>query len=192
MGALDLGGASTQITFVPGVPILDKSTEATFRLYGFEHRVYTHSHLCFGRDQILLRLLAGLVQVGCPQGRGWWAVGWGSAGHPCPQQVLKVTSAAPQSSRAGRLRHPCYHSGYLGTLSPASVFESPCVHATAPVDLTQNLTVEGTGNPKACIAAVRDLFNFSSCAGRDNCSFNGVYQPPARGTFYVSTHTVLL
>lgn len=76
MGALDMGGASTQITFLPGVPILDKSTEATFRLYGFEHRVYTHSYLCFGRDQMLLRLLARLVQVGW-RGEGVGRVGRG-------------------------------------------------------------------------------------------------------------------
>lgn len=149
VGALDMGGASTQITFVPGVPILNKSNEATFRLYGFEHRVYTHSHLCFGRDQVLLRLLAQLVQ----------------------------------GSRA-RVRHPCYHSGYEGTLSLAPVFESPCVHAPTPPDLPQNLTVEGTGNPRACISAIQDLFNFSSCEGQGNCSFNGVYQPPVQGIFY--------
>ncbi|KAB0390874.1 hypothetical protein E2I00_003316 [Balaenoptera physalus] len=58
-----MGGASTQITFVPGGPILDKTTQATFRLYGTEHSVYTHSYLCFGRDQMLNRLLAGLVQA---------------------------------------------------------------------------------------------------------------------------------
>lgn len=70
MGALDMGGASTQITFVPGGPILDKTTQATFRLYGADHTVYTHSYLCFGRDQALSRLLVELVQVGLrPGGR---------------------------------------------------------------------------------------------------------------------------
>ncbi|XP_010350401.1 ectonucleoside triphosphate diphosphohydrolase 8 isoform X6 [Saimiri boliviensis] len=63
VGALDLGGASTQITFVPGGPILDKSTQADFRLYGSDYSVYTHSYLCFGRDQMLSRLLTGLVQA---------------------------------------------------------------------------------------------------------------------------------
>lgn len=117
---------------------------------------------------------------------------WAGRGRLCPLQVLKAPSAGPQSSPAPRVRHPCYHSGYQGTLSLASVFESPCVHATAPPGLPQNLTVEGTGNPGACISAIWDLFNFSSCEGRDNCAFNGVYQPPVRGPFYVSTHTVLL
>ncbi|XP_033094276.1 ectonucleoside triphosphate diphosphohydrolase 8 isoform X3 [Trachypithecus francoisi] len=63
VGALDMGGASTQITFVPGGPILDKSTQADFRLYGSNYSVYTHSYLCFGRDQMLSRLLVGLVQA---------------------------------------------------------------------------------------------------------------------------------
>lgn len=63
VGALDLGGASTQLSFVPQGPILDQSTQVTFRLYGANYSVYTHSYLCFGRDQILGRLLAKLAQV---------------------------------------------------------------------------------------------------------------------------------
>ena len=79
MGALDMGGASTQITFVPGGPILDKSTQADFRLYGSDYSVYTHSYLCFGRDQMLSRLLVGLVQVSWPWGgcMGLWEQGYG-------------------------------------------------------------------------------------------------------------------
>ncbi|KAF6124126.1 ectonucleoside triphosphate diphosphohydrolase 8 [Phyllostomus discolor] len=148
VGALDMGGASTQITFVPGGPVQDESSQATFRLYGFQHGVYTHSHLCFGRDQALSRLLARLV----------------------PSSLV---------------RHPCYHSGYRDTLSLARLFESPCVQGTAPPHLPPNLTVEGTGNPSACVAAIRELFNFSRCEGRGDCAFNGVYQPPVRGQFYV-------
>ncbi|XP_022433738.1 ectonucleoside triphosphate diphosphohydrolase 8 isoform X2 [Delphinapterus leucas] len=150
VGALDMGGASTQITFVPGGPILDTTTQATFRLYGTEHSVYTHSYLCFGHDQMLNRLLAGLVQ----------------------------------SSPSLLVRHPCYHSGYRGTLALAPLYGSPCVQAAAPRDLGQNLTVEGTGNPGACVAAIRGLFNFSSCDGRGDCAFDRVYQPPVRGQFY--------
>ncbi|XP_030888296.1 ectonucleoside triphosphate diphosphohydrolase 8 isoform X9 [Leptonychotes weddellii] len=150
VGALDMGGASTQITFVPGGPILDKNTQATFHLYGSEHRVYTHSYLCFGRDQMLTRLLARLVE----------------------------------SSPGPLVRHPCYHSGYRATLSPATLYESPCVHTTPPPDLAWHLTVEGTGNPGACVSAIRGLFNFSSCEGRGHCAFDGVYQPPVRGRFY--------
>lgn len=150
VGALDMGGASTQITFVPGGPIRDESTQASFRLYGVEHRVYTHSYLCFGRDQALGRLLARLVQ----------------------------------SSPGPRVRHPCYHGGYVDTLPLAPLYESPCVRDPPRPDFPPSLPVEGTGNPGACVSALRELFNFSSCRGREDCAFNGVYQPPVRGRFY--------
>ncbi|XP_077005017.1 ectonucleoside triphosphate diphosphohydrolase 8 isoform X2 [Tamandua tetradactyla] len=150
VGALDMGGASTQIAFVPGGPILNRSTERTFRLYGSEYSVYAHSYLCFGRDQMLNRLLAGLLQ----------------------------------STQGPLLRHPCYHSGYRGSLALAPLSESPCIRTPALGDPAGNITVEGTGNPGACVAAIRNLFNFSSCEDRVDCAFEGVYQPPVRGRFY--------
>ncbi|XP_074464663.1 ectonucleoside triphosphate diphosphohydrolase 8-like [Larus michahellis] len=62
LGALDLGGASTQITFQPGVTIEDKNTSVLFRLYGTNYSLYTHSYLCYGQTQALKRLLAALHQ----------------------------------------------------------------------------------------------------------------------------------
>ncbi|XP_006900731.1 PREDICTED: ectonucleoside triphosphate diphosphohydrolase 8 [Elephantulus edwardii] len=150
VGALDMGGASTQIAFVPEGPILNASAQAPLLLYGANYSVYTHSYLCFGRDQMLSRLLAGLVQA----------------------------------SPSGPVRHPCYHSGYRATLPLAPVFQSPCVPASAPPGASANLTVEGAGNPGACVSALRDLFNFASCGGREDCAFDGVYQPPVQGRFY--------
>ncbi|XP_074871692.1 ectonucleoside triphosphate diphosphohydrolase 8 isoform X2 [Carettochelys insculpta] len=60
VGALDLGGASTQITFHPGRAIEDKSTEVLFWLYGTNYSLYTHSYLCYGEEQALKRLVASL------------------------------------------------------------------------------------------------------------------------------------
>ncbi|KAK2884636.1 hypothetical protein Q8A73_021110 [Channa argus] len=59
-GALDLGGASTQISFVSsnydGSESPDNSV--TFRLYGNDYNLYTHSFLCYGKDQALRLVLA--------------------------------------------------------------------------------------------------------------------------------------
>lgn len=63
LGALDLGGASTQITFQPSGTIEDNSTKVFFRLYGTNYSIYTHSYLCYGRDQALKMLLASLSKV---------------------------------------------------------------------------------------------------------------------------------
>ncbi|GAB5580288.1 ectonucleoside triphosphate diphosphohydrolase 8 isoform X3 [Prionailurus iriomotensis] len=62
LGAMDLGGASTQITFETASPAEDPANEVRLRLYGQHYCVYTHSFLCYGRDQVLRRLLAGALQ----------------------------------------------------------------------------------------------------------------------------------
>ncbi|XP_066222735.1 ectonucleoside triphosphate diphosphohydrolase 2 [Saccopteryx leptura] len=63
LGAMDLGGASTQITFETSSPAEDPANEVRLRLYGQPYRVYTHSFLCYGRDQVLQRLLARALQT---------------------------------------------------------------------------------------------------------------------------------
>nr|XP_044998165.1 ectonucleoside triphosphate diphosphohydrolase 1 isoform X1 [Jaculus jaculus] len=62
-GALDLGGASTQITFVPSNYSIESPENALeFRLYGKDYTVYTHSFLCYGKDQALWQKLAKDIQ----------------------------------------------------------------------------------------------------------------------------------
>ncbi|NWT02469.1 ENTP8 diphosphohydrolase, partial [Mionectes macconnelli] len=73
LGALDLGGASTQITFQPGVPVEDRNTSVFFRLYGTNYSLYSHSYLCYGQTQALKMLLAALHQ----------ASGTAQISHPC-------------------------------------------------------------------------------------------------------------
>ena len=61
---MDLGGASTQITFETREEIESRpANEVTLRLYGQTYKVYTHSFLCYGRDQILKRLLSKVLKV---------------------------------------------------------------------------------------------------------------------------------
>ncbi|CAL8380326.1 unnamed protein product [Gadus morhua 'NCC'] len=59
-GALDLGGASTQISFVSARFDGTESPDnlMTFRLYGNDYNLYTHSYLCYGKDQALRKMLA--------------------------------------------------------------------------------------------------------------------------------------
>ncbi|XP_037609743.1 ectonucleoside triphosphate diphosphohydrolase 2 isoform X1 [Sebastes umbrosus] len=74
VGALDFGGASTQITFATQEEVEDEHDMIKLRLYGQEYSLYTHSFLCYGQDQFLKRLLAHIVKS---QGYS------GSVTHPC-------------------------------------------------------------------------------------------------------------
>ncbi|CAI9550447.1 unnamed protein product [Staurois parvus] len=67
-GAMDLGGASTQMTFQPSGDIEDNSTKMFFRLYGFDYSIYTHSYLCYGQDQAMKIFLAYLIEVNTTSG----------------------------------------------------------------------------------------------------------------------------
>uniref|UniRef100_A0A3P9IVQ7 Ectonucleoside triphosphate diphosphohydrolase 1 n=1 Tax=Oryzias latipes TaxID=8090 RepID=A0A3P9IVQ7_ORYLA len=65
-GALDLGGASTQISFVSDEYNGSESPDnaVSFRLYGYDYTLYTHSFLCYGKDQALRLALAHQTKSG--------------------------------------------------------------------------------------------------------------------------------
>ncbi|XP_072792840.1 ectonucleoside triphosphate diphosphohydrolase 2 isoform X3 [Taeniopygia guttata] len=63
LGAMDFGGASTQITFETMDTIENPRNEVMLKLYGQAYKVYTHSFLCYGRDQVLKRLLSKFLQA---------------------------------------------------------------------------------------------------------------------------------
>lgn len=63
-GALDMGGASTQITFVPTKPA-QKQTEIV--LFGKEYEPYTHSFLCYGLTEAQRRFFAQLLKDAKPE-----------------------------------------------------------------------------------------------------------------------------
>ncbi|XP_018773473.1 ectonucleoside triphosphate diphosphohydrolase 2 isoform X2 [Serinus canaria] len=63
LGAMDFGGASTQITFETRDTIENPRNEVMLKLYGQAYKVYTQSFLCYGRDQVLKRLLSKFLQA---------------------------------------------------------------------------------------------------------------------------------
>uniref|UniRef100_A0A3Q4MM36 Ectonucleoside triphosphate diphosphohydrolase 2a, tandem duplicate 2 n=1 Tax=Neolamprologus brichardi TaxID=32507 RepID=A0A3Q4MM36_NEOBR len=63
IGALDLGGASTQITFETSEKVENENNTMELKLFGETYRLYTQSFLCYGQDQYLRKLLAHLIKV---------------------------------------------------------------------------------------------------------------------------------
>ncbi|XP_051492479.1 ectonucleoside triphosphate diphosphohydrolase 8-like isoform X3 [Apus apus] len=151
-GALDLGGASTQISFMPESSVRNWSEASKFTLYGYNYNIYTHSYLCYGQNEMLKRLAKELIV---------------------------------ESASSPRVDHPCYPRDYNETLSLSSFSSSPCTNHSDPrLGLSdRNVTLEGRGNATGCLAAIKKLFNFSACGQSQDCTFDGVSQPPIHGHF---------
>ncbi|KAM7003619.1 ectonucleoside triphosphate diphosphohydrolase 8-like [Passerculus sandwichensis] len=150
-GALDLGGASTQITFMPEGSALSQNEGSELTLYGYRYRIFAHSYLCYGQDEMLKRLAQELIVGSFP---------------------------------STRVLHPCYPKGYEEPVSLSWLRASPCTGGAprlAPGDSA--VTLEGSGNASACLAALRSLLNLSACGHSQDCALDGVPQPPLRGRF---------
>lgn len=64
LGTLDIGGASTQVTFVPeNSYALTADERQDLLLYGTSYHVYTHSYLCYGLNEAYRQHKAQLVRV---------------------------------------------------------------------------------------------------------------------------------
>uniref|UniRef100_A0A8B9MSJ7 Ectonucleoside triphosphate diphosphohydrolase 8 n=1 Tax=Accipiter nisus TaxID=211598 RepID=A0A8B9MSJ7_9AVES len=151
LGALDLGGASTQISFMPRSSVINWNDTSRLTLYGYNYNIYTHSYLCYGQNEMLKRLAKELIE----------------------------------SFSSTRIDHPCYPKDYNETISLSSFHTSPCTNQSDP-HLThgdRNVTLEGRSNASGCLAAIKKLFNFSVCGQSQDCTFDGVYQPPVSGQF---------
>ncbi|XP_016423169.1 ectonucleoside triphosphate diphosphohydrolase 3-like [Sinocyclocheilus rhinocerous] len=73
VGSLDLGGASTQIAFATSE---DAKGEDIIKvsLYGYEYNIYTHSFLCYGKNEAEKRVLAKLSKE---------SIDWANVKQPC-------------------------------------------------------------------------------------------------------------
>ncbi|XP_013917552.1 PREDICTED: ectonucleoside triphosphate diphosphohydrolase 3 isoform X3 [Thamnophis sirtalis] len=63
IGALDLGGASTQISFIPEESMQTFNSTLQVQLFGYQYSVYTYSFQCYGRDEAEKKLLASILQA---------------------------------------------------------------------------------------------------------------------------------
>ncbi|XP_069022217.1 ectonucleoside triphosphate diphosphohydrolase 2-like [Embiotoca jacksoni] len=134
VGALDLGGASTQITFQTSEPILNQDNGMELKLYGQIYKLYTQSFLCYGKDQVMRKLLAHLIKnQGVPL----------RLHHPCYPKRFN------QSIKLGK---DVFDSPCTKTLRPARF------------DPGTTVTVEGTGDYQSCLNNVTTLFSFDNCS----------------------------
>uniref|UniRef100_A0A6J0U3A8 Ectonucleoside triphosphate diphosphohydrolase 3 isoform X1 n=1 Tax=Pogona vitticeps TaxID=103695 RepID=A0A6J0U3A8_9SAUR len=151
-GALDLGGASTQISFIPEETTETLNNTLQVHLYGYSYSVYTHSFPCYGREEAEKKLLASILK---------------------------------NSNDKSRIENPCYPQNYKTIITTKHLYGSLCTANKRPENhnLSHTISVTGTGDPALCREAVSGLFDFTSCRDKEDCSFNGIYQPKVKGNF---------
>ncbi|KAL7976752.1 hypothetical protein Chor_008701 [Crotalus horridus] len=100
---------------------------------------------------------------------------------------LKGNFLEDSDNKSG-IKNPCYPQNYRTVLTMKHLYGSLCTAFLRPESYTpsQPVHVIGTGDPVLCREAVSTLFDFKSCRGREDCSFNGIYQPKVKGNFVVS------
>ncbi|XP_027443426.2 ectonucleoside triphosphate diphosphohydrolase 3 isoform X2 [Zalophus californianus] len=152
-GALDLGGASTQISFAAGERVgLNTSDIMKVSLYGYVYTLYTHSFQCYGRNEAEKRFLAILVQ-------------------DSPTKTNIINPCYPRNYVTTLTGGYIFDSLCTADLRPVNY---------DPDDI---ITFEGSGDPSLCREKVAFLFDFKACHDQEACSFDGVYQPKVKGAF---------
>ncbi|XP_074262168.1 ectonucleoside triphosphate diphosphohydrolase 3 isoform X5 [Saimiri boliviensis] len=156
IGALDLGGASTQISFVAGEKVdLNTSDIMQVSLYGYVYTLYTHSFQCYGRNEAEKKFLAMLLQNS-------------------PTKTHLTNPCYPRD----------YSTSFtMGHVFDSLCTADQRPERYNPDDI---ITFEGTGDASLCNAKVASLFDFKACRDQETCSFDGVYQPKIKGPFVVA------
>ncbi|XP_072859577.2 ectonucleoside triphosphate diphosphohydrolase 3 isoform X2 [Pogona vitticeps] len=89
------------------------------------------------------------------------------------------------SNDKSRIENPCYPQNYKTIITTKHLYGSLCTANKRPENhnLSHTISVTGTGDPALCREAVSGLFDFTSCRDKEDCSFNGIYQPKVKGNF---------
>ncbi|CAF1088688.1 unnamed protein product [Didymodactylos carnosus] len=149
-GIMDMGGASTQISFIdendPGHP----SDVATMNLFNTDYKVYSHSYLCYGQDQLRYAYWRNLI--------------------------YNTTSPTPLTDFT-MINDPCLQSNYtLYNVSQSLLFNNACSKQNSTINSIY-FNFVGTGNYNLCYEKIRFLIDKTNCTQIPTCSFNNVYQP---------------
>ena len=152
VGALDLGGASTQSTFHPIESIL--ADFFPLEIADISHQLYTHSYLYYGADQARYRMYDNLV----------------SAGEAHAAQAAATGMKDPVTT----VTNPCFPLGYSSRSDPnhpSIVFQgssdwSSCLAAATKLIQDYQPLMPSSPNGVQCLHS-----------DHERCTFNGVYQP---------------
>lgn len=184
VGALDLGGASTQITFKPSDPDVLATLYNVQLGDAVQENVATHSHLYFGANEARRRAdQAALYQA--------WTTGVlpapAVANSPCYSPGLNYSYVdivrGASTSINGTGSFDACRASILGSLLDKG---AQCLTAPKPSS-PPSVTTRYRGRALAPSVAPTPppAINVDPTLARGSCSIGGVYQPPVSGVTFV-------
>ena len=180
LGALDWGGASSQITFVvdPGQQVVEADTVRSISLYGKNYTLFTASHLCYGQSEALTRYFVQLVHDAYLKGR-----------KTLPKELSFLAPCQPESGSNG-----------VTMILAKDLFYSPCTiykdaefqKAVESLDKNETLTFKGTANEFKCVRMIERNFDPELCKTtykQPHCFNRESIPKPPRGTKFLAFST---
>ena len=160
VGALDMGGESTQITFLPQHDILENLYTVRLAWQPRQLRLYSHSYLFYGRAAIAARIDASVLAAAPDVSR---------VSQPCLARGAEWRSPHAALSRAGT---GTGLNGRGGHLSHSAAKKKQNRHGN-------DVTFLGIGDFNACADLMRRALRKVPCAdSAAGCgALNGAYQP---------------
>lgn len=165
-GILDIGGASAQIAFVPQTINYNIDVNLNEYIYDAQlsnnqnYKIYTHSSLCFGTNQIL------------------------------SMYNVKTIKDNNYDDGTSSLLASCYPEGSSVQITGDEILNNPCVNGLMfdqnqdftidknRIQREQVFTINGNSKKNKCREEIDRLIPQPECPfGSNQCSFNGVYMP---------------
>lgn len=198
-GALDMGGASAQITFRPPFDVL--SNYFPLRLQQERIRLYTHSFLNFGIEIALARVNDRIIELGNSTSRLFNKAAEDPHSGLHPSTPLNAPSHASfyigEQDGVRLFRHPCFPRGFSFTYEYVSSADLRASYAGLRLGLGEEegadmspITTWSEANARREMVQFQGSQDFNNCSALtwqllhkrapcfDNtCSFDGIYQP---------------
>lgn len=162
VGALDLGGASTQIVFESNAT-LNKDFYKNESVFGAHFNLYARSLLCYGENQAYSRFLASLIHAAK------------SHSSPIPNPCLFY--GANVTVNSANIYTACVNSSTADRVFGRQLPPSPSLRSTS------SYTFTGTGDPQKCRNMINSTLMSNFCNMTSNCPSGTFQSPPAAGHF---------
>merc|ERR1712048_1421225 len=159
-GLLEMGSSSVQIAFVPDKSVTEMPSGSTehVTLNKVTHKVYAHSYLCSGKNELIRRYYGKLLHDS----------NYTDVDDPC-----SFTGYNKLRKASDIFQEPCVKGNYARESLGGSYDNK---------EPSRSFWFNGTSNFDKCYKQISSMYSKNCSFG--SCGVNGAFQPPSHGTYH--------